>query len=92
MDKLVLELLACVGLCLILKYGTILNTIRDILVKSKFLKDLFACSLCLGMWTGLAVGLYSGRGNILLMGFASAFVCWLADHIILLLKEKIWPS
>jgi hypothetical protein len=43
------------------------------------------------MWVGVIVGTYTGS-DILLMGFASSFVCWLADHIILFLKEKIWPS
>jgi hypothetical protein len=90
-DKLTLELLACIGLCLILKYGSILNFARDRLTKIKFFKDLFACSLCLGMWVGVIVGAYTGS-DILLIGFASSFVCWLADHIILFLKEKIWPS
>lgn len=91
MDKLTLELLACIGLCLVLKYGSILNFVRDKLTRIAFFKDLFACSLCLGVWVGIFVGAYSGS-DILLMGFASSFVCWLADHIVLLLKEKIWPK
>ena len=91
MDKLALELFACIGLCLVLKYGSILNIIRDGLSKFTFFKDLFACSLCLGLWVGFAVGVYAGS-DIILMGFASSFVCWLSDHIILLLKEKIWPK
>jgi predicted PurR-regulated permease PerM len=90
-DKLTLELLACIGLCLVLKYGSILNFIRDRLTRIKFFKDLFACSLCIGIWVGFFVGVYTGR-DILLMSFASSFVCWLADHVILLLKEKIWPT
>jgi hypothetical protein len=90
-DKLILELLACIGLCLVLKYGSILNFLRDRLTRISFFKDLFACSLCLGVWVGFIVGAYTGR-DILLMSFASSFVCWLADHVILLLKEKIWPT
>jgi hypothetical protein len=89
--NLFLELLACIGLCLVLKYGSILNFIRDRLTRIKFFKDLFACSLCIGIWVGFFVGVYTGR-DILLMSFASSFVCWLADHVILLLKEKIWPT
>ena len=91
MDNLLLSLLASIGLCLILKYGSILNSIRDFVSRIELFKSLLSCSLCLGFWTGLGVGVFSNY-NPLLMGFASAFVSWLSDHIILLLKERIWPT
>jgi hypothetical protein len=41
-----------IGLCFILKYGTILNFIRTPLKKIIFFKELFNCSLCIGFHVG----------------------------------------
>jgi len=90
-DNLLLALLSSIGLCLILKYGTILNYVREILTRRLFFKELLQCSLCLGFYTGITIGILTDY-NIIQFAFASSFVCWLADHIILLLKEKIWPK
>jgi len=76
---------------MILKYGSIFNWLRQSLSKAKFFKELFDCSLCLGTWTGFIVGLLSPY-NFLLVGFSVAASSWIFDHVILLLKVKIWPD
>ena len=77
---MILELISCVGVHWILKYGTILNLPRSIICKVPLLKCLFACSLCLGFWAGVGVGVYMDR-DIILFGFASAGCCWFFDNI-----------
>jgi hypothetical protein len=80
-----LDLLACIGLTLILKYGTILNKPREYIKNiHPLLKDLFNCSLCLGFWSGLIV--YSIVQSYILLPLASAGVCWGADAIIGILQ------
>lgn len=80
-----IELLACVGLTFILKYGTILNYPRNILKKlHKTFEQLFKCSLCLGFWSGVVV-YFVNQQNVLLP-LCSAAVCWMADSVIGILQ------
>ena len=84
---LVFILLACAGLMFILKYGSILRWLRTPLLKLKFFKELFSCSLCLGFWTGVIVSLFLYQVNIwspvyFLLPFASAATCWAGDGIV----------
>lgn len=81
---MILELLACVGLTFILKYGTILNWPRKLLCKNSLFRELFKCSLCLGFWSGVAIYAYT-QSNMLLP-LASAAVCWAADSIVAILQ------
>lgn len=47
-----------IGLCFILKYGSILNPIREFLSRWDFFKRLFKCALCLGFHIGFwSIGL-----------------------------------
>lgn len=71
---MVIDLLACVGLHWILKYGTILNRPRALLCKVELLSELLKCSLCLGFWCGLAIGGWK-------LALASAACCWFVDNI-----------
>ena len=88
MDNLILHTLACIGLTFILKYGTILSFIRGRLTSyNDYLKELFSCSLCLGFWSGLIIGLISPY-NPFMFCFYGAAVCWLAD----LALDKLFPS
>ena len=74
-----MELLACIGLTFILKYGTILNIPRNIFTRlHPCIDKLFKCSLCLGFWSGCFIWYYS-RENILLP-LASAGLCWIVDN------------
>ena len=73
-----IDLLCCLGLHWIIKYGTILNFVRTPLKRVKILKELLECSLCLGFWCGVIVAIVSNDWRIC---FASAAVCWLMDNI-----------
>ena len=79
-----MDLLACVGLTFILKYGTILRIPRNFLCRFKFFKELFKCSLCLGFWSGIAV--YAVTQNYILLPLASAAVCWCVDSIVAVIQ------
>jgi hypothetical protein len=81
MDNLLLHTFSCIGLCFILKYGSILSFIRNRLTKYKYFAELFSCSLCLGFWSGLAIGLLGTYNPILFCTYGAA-VCWFADYIL----------
>ena len=71
-----IELICCLGLHWILKYGTILNKFRDIVCRVNLIDKLFRCSLCLGFWCGLLVSLGSFK-----IACASAGFCWFFDNL-----------
>lgn len=75
-----IELIACVGAHWIIKYGTILNIPRVIITRVPVIDKLFKCSLCLGFWVGVAVGVYINH-NMIMFGLASSGMCWLFDNI-----------
>ena len=85
---------ACVGLMFILKYGTILKSIRKPLVNlHPKIKQLFGCSLCLGFWSGAIIGLYSWyfchfEMEAVLFPFASAGLSWFFDSLLTLIQLK----
>ena len=74
-----LELLACVGLHWIIKYGTIFDKPRNLIKMVGVLRELLNCSLCLGFWCGVVVGALVN--NIIMYSFASAACCWFADNL-----------
>jgi len=80
-DNLFLYTVSCIGLCFILKYGSILSFFRDKLAKYPYFKELFSCSLCLGFWAGVFTGLI-GPYNPVVFATYGAAVCWYADHIL----------
>jgi len=73
-----IDILACIGLHWIIKYGTIFNKPRNKLKKIKILNELLNCSLCLGFWCGVVIGLYTSN---LLLPLTSAGACWFVDNI-----------
>lgn len=79
-----MELLACVGLTFILKYGSILNWPRKLLCRLEFFQELFKCSLCLGFWSGIII--YTVDQQNLLLPLASAATCWAADSVVAILQ------
>ena len=82
---MITDILACVGLTFILKYGSILNIPRNLLCKlHASIKELFNCSLCLGFWSGWIVWFISQEE--ILLPLISACVCWFADAIIGILQ------
>jgi len=87
-DNLILYTVASIGLTFILKYGTILSFVRDRLsLHSSFFKELFSCSLCLGFWAGLIIGLLSPYDPIIFSVYGAA-INWLTD----LALDKIFPT
>lgn len=78
MIDLIFHSIACIGLCFILKYGSILAFIRNKLIKISYFNELFSCSLCLGFWSGAIIGLYSDF-PIELFAVYGAAICWVAD-------------
>ena len=96
------NLTTCLGLMWILKYGTILNKPRNFISsRSKVLKELFNCSLCLGFWVGVLIGSIEYHINginplhILYLGLSSSAVCWFFDilfELITLSCDKLDPK
>lgn len=76
----------------ILKHGSILNKPRNYLInKSKTLKDLFNCSLCLGFWSGLIVILFyhhyiNPTEYLYTFPIASCALCWFLDSLLDLIQ------
>jgi len=86
-DNLLLYTFSCIGLCFILKYGSILSFFRDKLTRYKYFKELFSCALCLGFWSGVFIGLI-GPYNPVIFATYGAAVCWFAEHILDLIIKK----
>ena len=82
---------ACAGLTFIIKYGSILNWVRKPLVKIPIFNELLKCSLCIGFWSGVVIGLfgfYNTHNNIFfLLPLISSCVCWFSDAIIGILQS-----
>ena len=90
--NIIYVLLACLGLTFIVKYGTIFNAPRKFLCNSRNLrlrrwwKDLLKCSLCIGFWSGVAVGSFCMYYSLMdekvfLLPLVSSASCWIADNI-----------
>ena len=80
-----IDLLACVGLTFILKYGAILNIPRNFIKQlHTSTRQLFECSLCLGFWSGCMI-YFVNQSNVLLP-LCSAAVCWVADSVVGILQ------
>ncbi|NBP02351.1 MAG: hypothetical protein EBU90_19990 [Proteobacteria bacterium] len=76
--------LGLIGTVFILKYGSILDPLRNKL-RGK-LKELFKCSLCLGFWVGVGwMEVYEEYWS-LMTPFYSAAVCWFADGLMQFLQ------
>ena len=76
----------------ILKYGSILDRPRSFVcsIHSK-IEELFNCSLCLGFWVGLFVGMceyyiFNVDINYFYLPFISAGVCWSGDSLLMMIQ------
>ena len=85
--EFIFQIFVLFGTCSILKYGKILNPIRDFLTKKQFFKDLFTCSMCLGFWVGLFWGMFWVRPFYEWAFFSSA-VCWIMDYLVEYLENR----
>jgi len=80
---------AIIGLTFILKYGEILYSVRQFLCKnSRYFTKLFDCALCLGFWSGLAIGMITGE-NLVIMSLYGSAVSFFADVVLELLQTAI---
>lgn len=80
---------AIIGLTFILKYGEILYSMRQFLCKnSRYFTKLFDCALCLGFWSGLAIGMITGE-NLVIMSLYGSAVSFFADVVLELLQTAI---
>lgn len=76
----------------ILKDGSILSRPRNSLCSRwGFFKKLFNCSLCLGFWSGIIIGLLSYYlihpvPYLLFLPLSSSAICWLFDSLLDLLQ------
>ena len=88
-------ILASIGICFILKYGSILESFRS-KTSSWFscLEKLYKCCLCMGFWAGVitAPNLYLNENwlitELLFYPFITSVFCWSADSIITLIHSQ----
>lgn len=79
MDKLLLFTLAVYGLCFILMYGSIFNTIRDYLsLHISWFKELIKCPVCLGFWCGILLSPFIFESILIIpAAFYSSAACYI---------------
>jgi len=88
-----MNLIACLGIVWIIKDSYILEKPRNKLkLKSKFLKELLNCSLCIGFWVGVLLSFFEYfhlgiEGNIFYNPFASSAFCWFFDSVLDVVQE-----
>lgn len=88
-------LLASIGMCFIMKYGSPLEGFRK-KTSSWFpcLSKLYKCCLCMGFWSGLIIAplLYNyefwTEWELVFLPFVTATICWFADSIITLIHAQ----
>ena len=90
--EIILLLLACFGLTNILVNGKILESLRTVISKWKFFKDLIGCSMCTGFWVGLYFVIVISLTSIgtiafyaLTLPFASSGISWMLERAGLIL-------
>lgn len=88
--------LAAIGICFILKYGSILEWFRSITTKwFPILGKLYKCCLCMGVWVGVAMSpilVYNENWSWFetsMFPFTVSCLAWYADTYITLLNAKI---
>ncbi len=92
---MLIKFLACIGLVWILKDSYIFCTPREYLKsKSKYLKRLLSCSMCLGFWIGVLLSLlvyldsYCLNLNLIYYPFAVSAFCWFLDSLLDLIQYQ----
>jgi len=88
-------ILASIGMCFIMKYGSILESFRR--KTSSWipcLEKLYKCCLCMGFWAGVITGscLYTAEDwtfpEMLFYPFITSAICWYADSSMNLINAK----
>jgi hypothetical protein len=81
------DIIACIGLMFIIKYGTILTWYRTFVGRlHPKLAELHKCSLCLGFWCGVVVMSFevffeNSNHQIYLLPLMSSGACWFSDNL-----------
>lgn len=73
-----INVLAAVGLTIILVYGAPFKPLRALVSKTKMMKELVGCSLCMGTWVGFGFALWQNEWRYALIVPLAA---WLADAL-----------
>jgi hypothetical protein len=78
-----------IGICFILKYGSILESFRKFTISLlPFLEKLYKCCLCMGFWVGLFIMFTSAELwdiEYMLFPFSCSAICWIADVLVTLM-------
>jgi hypothetical protein len=89
-----MKLLACLAIVWIVKDSYIFSKPREYLKnKSKHLKELFSCSLCLGFWAGVILVLYecllldNNLIDCIYYPFSVSAFCWFFDSVLDMIQE-----
>ena len=79
--------LSAIGICFVLKYGSILEPFRKVTIEIlPTLEKFYKCCLCMGFWAGLMVSIITGLSfNKILFAFQSSAICWIADLLVTLI-------
>ena len=88
-------IIASIGMCFILKYGSILEWSRQKTISwIPNLEKLYKCCLCMGFWAGVitAPSLYLSEywdvPELLFYPFITSTICWYADSVISLIHSQ----
>lgn len=92
---MLIKFLACIGLVWIIKDSFIFCAPREYLKsKSKYLKRLLSCSMCLGFWVGVLLSLlvyldsYCLSLNLIYYPFSVSAFCWFFDSLLDLIQYQ----
>jgi hypothetical protein len=88
-------ILASIGMCFIMKYGSILESFRQKTITwVPCLEKLYKCCLCMGFWAGVVTApcLYIIETwdvvELVFYPFVTANICWFADSIMTLIHSQ----
>jgi hypothetical protein len=89
MGDILLILLGCLGTTWIIKYGSILNPIRNYLQQWEFTRKLLVCAMCSGWWVGLFWQFFLDKPIWvhLMLPFISSAFCYAADNVLATLNN-----
>ena len=85
--------ISSIGLCLIIKHGSILEGFRTFTSGIfHFLTKLYKCCLCMGFWAGVFMipFLYNIEGygiELVWFPFSTSALCWIADSVLSLIHS-----
>lgn len=85
--------ISSIGLCLIIKHGSILEKFRTFTSSIfPFLGKLYKCCLCMGFWAGVFMipFLYNIEGygiDLVWFPFSTSALCWITDSVLSLIHS-----